>query len=91
MALVLDRVDAQVGGTAAAMRDTLGVALESLGNAWGDLLERTNNTRELRVEIEKITEALSTPEAVRTAASLGGALAGIGGPGRWRATASIGP
>lgn len=76
MALVLDRVDSQVGGTAEAMRDTLGGALDSLGNAWGDLLERTNNTRELREEIEKLTKALSSPEAARTASALGGALAG---------------
>ncbi len=90
MGFVLDRVDSQVGGTAEAMRDTLGGALDSLGNAWGDLLEQSSDTETLRIEIERITAALSSREAADNARAIGDAVAGIGGPGRRRATASIG-
>lgn len=37
--VILDELERQFGGSAAAARDTLGGALQALGNQWGDLFE----------------------------------------------------
>ncbi len=71
---ILDVLEGQAGGSARAMRGTLGGALDALSNAWGDLLEQSGDTGRLREEIERLTDALGDPETVRNAREIGGAL-----------------
>lgn len=60
--VILDELDRQFGGSAAAARDTFGGAVQSLQNAWGDLLEElgqfvTENPK-IRRALESITSTL---------------------------------
>ncbi len=71
---ILDIVEGQVGGAARTVRGTLGGALDALGNAWGDLLEQTGDTRALREEVEKLVTLLEDPATVEGIQALGKAL-----------------
>ncbi len=71
---LLDIVEGQVGGAARTVRGTLGGALDALGNAWGDLLEQTGDTRALREEVEKLVTLLEDPATVEGIQALGKAL-----------------
>ncbi len=75
-ALILEEIKSQYGGAARAARDTLGGALTSLGNAWGDLLEVKDGTGELREEVDKLTSLLQDPTTVVGVQQLGAALIG---------------
>lgn len=60
--LVLKELETQFGGSARAARETLGGALTSLGNAWGDLFEIGKTGSDfLRLAIEDLTAAISDP------------------------------
>lgn len=70
--VILAELETQFGGTARAARDTLGGALESLKNAYGDLFELpSESTRELKAEIERLIAVLQDPSTI-------GAIQGFG-------------
>jgi hypothetical protein len=57
--VILAELEHQFGGSAAAARDTLGGALKSLSNAWGDLFEVSRNGSQGTVDaINAITKSL---------------------------------
>lgn len=75
--MILDELEKKVGGTAAALRGTLGGALTSLTNAWGDLFEITGGASEmLRQAIERLITAVQSPEFARFAQQVGRAVFG---------------
>ena len=57
--LLINELQKSYGGAAAAARDTLGGALESLGNAFGDLLEQ-DSLPGTKDEIEELIKLLQT-------------------------------
>lgn len=60
--LILKELETQFGGSAKAARETLGGALTSLKNAWGDLFELSaQKTDPLRRSLEALTTAVSDP------------------------------
>jgi len=68
-------LETQFGGSAAAARDTLGGALGSLRNAFGDLFELSGPGSEaLRASIERLTAAVAKPEFFAAVQSIGTAL-----------------
>ena len=73
--LILDEIERQYGGAARAARETLGGALTALGNAFGDLLEGTGDTQELRLEVERLVGVLRDPATAEAVNVLGAALA----------------
>lgn len=74
---ILDVLEGQVSGSARALRDTLPGALDSLDNAWGDLLEQSVGTGRLRREVERLTAALQDPRAAANARDVGDVLLGL--------------
>ena len=77
-ALILSELETQFGGSAAAARDTLGGALTSLGNAWGDLFELSGPaTESLKKSVEGLVSAVSDPRFVSAVSSIGAALFGM--------------
>ena len=64
-ALILEEVERQYRGATRAQRETVGGAGAALGNAFGDLLEHRDGARELRDEIEGLTDAVRTPASPR--------------------------
>lgn len=71
-AIILAELELQFGGTAEAMRGTFGGALQSLRNAFDDLLKFEGEMRGLVWAIEDITARLQDPELK---ASIEGGLA----------------
>ena len=71
---ILDELERQYGDAARAARDTLGGALQSLRNTWGDLLEHTDRTGEMRDAIEDLITALKDPQAARNVRLIGQTL-----------------
>ena len=70
-ALILGELETQYGDAARAARATLGGALQSLGNAFGDLLElQQSSTEPFRRGIESLTAALQGVDVDRLHASL---------------------
>ncbi len=66
--VILDELTKAYGGTAAAARDTLGGALESLKNRFGDLfLEQQSAGNQLRQFVQLVEESLPTVSAVFSA------------------------
>lgn len=62
-ALILKELETQFGGSARAARQTLGGALTSLSNAWGDLFEVSSGaSNNLRMSIEGLIDAIRRPE-----------------------------
>lgn len=64
LAAILAVIEGQVGGTARALRDTLGGAFSALGNAAGDLLEGADASGQLRQSVEKLVDFLRDPQTV---------------------------
>jgi hypothetical protein len=63
--VILEALEKQYGGAAAAARDTLGGALDALKNAFGELLEgKGEGSEALRASIESLTEVLKDPATV---------------------------
>lgn len=61
-AMILKELEVQFGGSARAARETLGGAITSLSNAWGDLFEVGKNGSEvLRLAIESLITAIQDP------------------------------
>ena len=84
LALILGELETQYGGAARAARETLGGALEALGNAIGDLTEvQSGSTEVLRLWIEGWTRAIERIDVADLHANLarlltvGGAVAGL--------------
>lgn len=63
-AVILDELQVEFGGAAVAARDTFGGAVESLGNAWGDLLEGKGGLNNSKEDIEELTSILQDPQTV---------------------------
>lgn len=73
--LVLAELETQFGGSAKAARDTLGGALTSLGNAWGDLFELSQGaTSGVQAAIEALIVAISDPAFMQFAQFIGTTL-----------------
>ena len=71
--VILDELETQFGGSAAAARDTFGGALTGLGNAFQDLLEGGDGKgglREATEDINELTELLQDPATVSAFAGL---------------------
>lgn len=64
LAAILAVIEGQVGGTARALRDTLGGAFSALGNAAGDLLEGADATGQLRQSVESLVDFLRDPQTM---------------------------
>jgi hypothetical protein len=74
-ALILDELDKQFGGSAAAARDTLGGALTSLGNAFGDLFEiSSEGSKDFRLAIESLITTIAQPNFIAAIQGIGIAL-----------------
>jgi hypothetical protein len=77
-AIILDELEKQFGGSAAAARGTLGGALESLGNAFGDLFEIANEGSDsLRTAVESLIDTVSDPSFVAAIQGIGVAMFGM--------------
>lgn len=71
--MILEAVEGQVGGTARAMRDTLGGSLKSLGHAFNDLLEGETGAGGIngaKDSIESLTDLLQDPDTKRAFAGI---------------------
>jgi len=89
--LVLKELETQFGGSARAARETLGGALTSLGNAWGDLFELGKTGSDfLRLAIEDLTAAISDPRFDTFVETVGTLLFGAFGLAARGITAMIG-
>lgn len=64
-AVILKELETQFGGSAVAARDTLGGALQSLQNAFGDLFEAKGGLGDTKGAIEDLTSILSDPATVQ--------------------------
>jgi hypothetical protein len=61
--MILKELQVEFGGSAVAARDTLGGALKSLANAWGDLFELSGPaTDQLQDAIEQLISAITDTE-----------------------------
>lgn len=60
--IILERVETGFGGAARAARDTLGGALASLKNAFGDLLENKGGLKETKAALEDLIRVLQDPQ-----------------------------
>lgn len=72
---ILKELERQFGGSATAARETLGGALKSLGNAWGDLFELSGEASDnLRLSIEELIAVVQSPQFVEGFQSFGASL-----------------
>lgn len=71
--LILDEVTKRYGGAAEAARNTLGGALTSLKNAFGDMFE-VQNSDELKRSIENVISVLQSPDTMSSIQNFGSAL-----------------
>ena len=77
-AIILKELETQFGGSAVAARATLGGALNSLGNAWGDLFEITGPAAEsLRLAVEGLIGSITDPRFVAGLQAIGSGLFAI--------------
>jgi hypothetical protein len=73
--IILAELEKQFGGSAEAARDTLGGALASLRNAFGDLFELSGpGSDKLRASIERLTTAVANPAFFAAVQSIGTGL-----------------
>ena len=72
--LILRELEMQMGGSARAARDTLGGALESLKNNFGDLFETDASL--LTADLNTLTDLLIDPETQQAAQTFTGGLIG---------------
>jgi hypothetical protein len=76
--IILNELEKQFGGSAAAARGTLGGALESLGNAFGDLFEIAGDgSNSLRNAVESLIKTISEPSFVAAIQGIGVAMFGM--------------
>lgn len=76
-AVILNEVEKEFGGSARAARETLGGALTSLANAWGDLFEMSGGASEmLRSAIENLITAIQNPAFINFVQMIGVGLFG---------------
>jgi len=71
--IILAELETQMGGSARAARDTLGGAITSLGNAFGDLLEgdvEGSGLRGTTESINELTDLLQSPETKQAFAAI---------------------
>ena len=61
--IVLQALESTYGGAAAAARDTLGGAIQSLSNTFNDLLTSEGGLNAAKLAIQAFTEVLASPEA----------------------------
>ena len=75
--MILAELSSQFGGSAIAARDTLGGALQSLKNTWGDLFEMGDleSFGKLRGAIEELNTALRSDAIARFKTSIGDLIA----------------
>jgi hypothetical protein len=74
-AIILAELEKQFGGSAEAARGTLGGALRSLSNAFGDLFEISGEgSAALRAAVESLIDTISDPKFVSSIQSAGVAL-----------------
>ncbi len=73
--VILAELERQFGGSAVAARETLGGALASLGNAWGDLFELSGGASEdLRLSIEALIATIRDPAFVQGFQDIGSTI-----------------
>lgn len=74
--VMLKELEVQFGGTAVALRGSLGGALSAFKNALGDLFEmnKVDGFSNLRNEVERFTAVLQTEEVRKFADALGGVV-----------------
>lgn len=73
--IILGELETQFGGMAREARGTLGGALQALQNAFDDLFEANGPASEqLRVEIEKLVDKLTSPATIAAVQSFGTTL-----------------
>jgi len=73
--IILAELEKQFGGSAEAARNTLGGAMASLRNAFGDLFELSGpGSENLRASIERLTAAVANPAFFAAVQSIGTAL-----------------
>ena len=61
--IILNELESQFGGSAEAARNTLGGALDALGNSWGDLFEvQSSASAGITSSINDINATISSPE-----------------------------
>jgi hypothetical protein len=73
--VILEELERQFGGSAEAARGTLGGALTSLGNAWGDLFELSGDASDnLRDSIEGLIRTIQDPAFVEGFQAFGAGL-----------------
>ncbi len=60
--LILEEIESEFGGAAKAARDTLGGALDTLKNNFGDLLEVTDGRDGVTASINELAAALADPD-----------------------------
>ncbi len=78
--IILKELETQFGGSARAARDTLGGALESLKNAFGDLLEGdsgSDGVRGAKDAIEQLTGVMQDQQTKQAFSSLISLVAGL--------------
>ncbi|MEE8128194.1 phage tail length tape measure family protein [Candidatus Vondammii sp. HM_W22] len=68
--LILQELQVEFGGSAAAAADTFGGALDQLGNAFGDLLEQKGGLNDAKSGIKELTAILQDPAIVEGLNSL---------------------
>lgn len=74
-AIILAELERQFGGSAEAARNTLGGALNALGNAWGDVFEIGSDASEgLRQSVEALVDTVSDPAFVSSIQAIGSAM-----------------
>lgn len=79
-AVILGELETQFGGSARAARDTLGGSLQSLKNAFGDLLEGDSGgdgVRGATQAINDLTDTLSDPATKQAFANVTGLVVGM--------------
>lgn len=73
--IILKELETQFGGSAKAARETLGGALASLRNAWGDLFELGKSATEpLRLALEALIVAVQNPAFIAFVQTVGTGL-----------------
>ena len=73
--VILKELETQFGGSAEAARGTLGGALASLGNAWGDVFELgTEASAGLSAAVESLIGTISDPKFVASIQSIGASM-----------------
>lgn len=84
---LLDALDSAYGGAARAAKNTLSGALESLRNAFGDLMEAKTGLPAAAEEINKLTDLLQDPATASAFDSVASGIIAIGRGAAWTVNA----